>query len=228
MKKLGLIGGTGPESTIDYYRSIETLIQKKTGTYPVITIESIDMNRVLQAYREEDWDGLCAYMVKGLENLKAAGCDFAAFCGVTPHIVYDRVNLLSPIPVVSMIATGVDYAVENGFKKVALFAPEDVMHAQFFIRPFLEKGIDVIIPDSSETKYVNSRIRNEIEHGEVRQSTVSEFAKITRRLVREEKIEGVILGSTQLPIIFREIDLKVPYVDMMRLHIRTLVKMMTR
>ena len=102
------------------------------------------------------------------------------------------------------------------------------MHAQFFIRPFLEKGIDVIIPDSSETKYVNSRIRNEIEHGEVRQSTVSEFAKITRRLVREEKIEGVILGSTQLPIIFREIDLKVPYVDMMRLHIRTLVKMMTR
>jgi aspartate/glutamate racemase len=49
MKTMGMIGGIGPESTIDYYRSIVTLYRERRGdgSYPLLIINSIDLQKLL-------------------------------------------------------------------------------------------------------------------------------------------------------------------------------------
>ena len=69
MKKLGLIGGTGPESTIEYYRQIEYAVQETTGVLPNLAIESLSVFDVLRFCREADYDGLVSYLAKGFQCL---------------------------------------------------------------------------------------------------------------------------------------------------------------
>ena len=75
MKKLGLIGGTGPESTIEYYRQIEYGVLAKAGCFPNLAIESLSVFDVLQFCKEKDYPGLTAYLVRGFQCLADAGAD---------------------------------------------------------------------------------------------------------------------------------------------------------
>ena len=105
MKKLGLIGGTGPESTIIYYRALTQGVLERTGALPRLVIESLSVYEVLDFCRKGDLEGLTAYLVHGVQNLTAAGADCAAFTGITPHIVFDRVQAQSPIPIIGIPET---------------------------------------------------------------------------------------------------------------------------
>ena len=91
MKKLGLIGGTGPESTIEYYRQIEYGVQAKAGSFPNLTIESLSVFDVLRFCEEKDYKGLTAYLIKGFQCLADAGADFACLTGITPHLGSDQI-----------------------------------------------------------------------------------------------------------------------------------------
>ncbi len=75
MNKLGLIGGTGPESTIEYYKGIEYGVQQKVGRsfFPNLTIESLSVFDVLSFCGKQDYAGLMEYLLKGIRNLAAAG-----------------------------------------------------------------------------------------------------------------------------------------------------------
>ena len=110
MKKLGLIGGTGPESTIEYYRQIEYGVQAKTGRFPHLAIESLSVFDVLRFCDEKDYAGLTAYLLKGFQALADAGADFACLTGITPHIVFDEISEKSPIPIISIVETACERA----------------------------------------------------------------------------------------------------------------------
>src|SRR5262245_28700832 len=103
MPIVGLVGGLGPESTIDYYRRIIQLWQQQDpASYPSIVIDSLDVNRGIELTRS-DHAGLTEYLLSSLERLARAGCDFAAMAANTPHIVFDDVAPRSPLPVLSIV-----------------------------------------------------------------------------------------------------------------------------
>lgn len=114
MNKLGLIGGTNPESTIEYYRQIEYGVQKKSGRsfFPNLTIESLSVFDVLGFCKRQDYEGLTEYLLNGIRNLAASGAQYAALTGITPHIVFDRLSGKSPIPLISMVDTARRYALK--------------------------------------------------------------------------------------------------------------------
>ena len=105
MKKLGLIGGMGPESTIPYYHDIVYGVQEKLedGNFPMLTIESVNVFDVLKYCADEKYDELIEYLLKAVYNVKNAGADFAALSANTPHIVFDELQKKSPIPLLSII-----------------------------------------------------------------------------------------------------------------------------
>ncbi len=225
MNKLGLIGGTGPESTIEYYKGIEYGVQQKSGQsfFPNLTIESLSVFEVLRFCEKQDYTGLTDYLLKGIQNLQAAGAQYAALTGITPHIVFDKLSELAPVPLISMVDTAREYSLEHGYKKICLLGTLPVMNGTFFQNAFAECGIEVITPDEDEKSYIGAKIETELEFGKVMPETQQRFKEITERIICENQVQAVVLGCTELPLLFREIKLPVPYIDVMRVHIDALV-----
>lgn len=134
MKKLGLIGGMGPESTIPYYRDIVYGVQKALGkpTFPELSIESVNVFKVLGLCGEKKYDELTEYLMSAIRNLSNSGADFAALSANTPHIVFDRLNEQSPIPLISIVEATCEEANRRGLKKIGLLGTIFTMTGEFF------------------------------------------------------------------------------------------------
>ena len=227
MKKLGLIGGTGQESTIAYYKGIEYGVQQRSGRcfFPNLTIESLSVFDVLSFCERQDDTGLTEYLLKGVQNLAAAGAEYAVLTGITPHIVFDELAASSPIPLISMVDTARDHAAVCGYKKICLLGTLPTMNGAFFQTSFERRGIEVVTPNEKEKQYIGAKIETELEFGKVLPETQQTFRKIVERIIQEEKVQAVVLGCTELPLVFRDMELSVPYIDVMQIHIGALIQM---
>ena len=223
MKKLGLVGGMGPESTIPYYRGIVFGVQERAGCFPNLTVESVSVFDVLDFCAREDYDGLLEYLSAAVSCLAAAGADFAALSANTPHIVFDRLQARSPLPLVSIVEAACREAERQGLKKLGLLGTGFTMEADFFKKPFIDRGIDMVIPTPEERCWIGDKIYRELELGIVKPETQDGFDAILNRMRREEGIEATVLGCTELPLLFQNRAAPLPCLDTMDIHIQALV-----
>lgn len=226
MAKLGLIGGTGPESTLIYYQKItsgyaQALHQDR---FPELIIDSLSVFEVLRYTRQHDYAGLTDYLLKGINNLAAGGATFAALTGITPHIVFDRLQAKSPLPLASMMATTVDCLQEHNYRQVLLLGTYPTMHESFFRDVLAEHDIKVVVPTNEEQVLVNNLIEKELEYGVVSTTAKAEFRSLCSFYQKQAHIDAVILGCTELPLAFNQLTLDIPTVDVMDVHIHALVK----
>lgn len=225
MKKLGLVGGMGPESTIPYYHDIVYGVQKRLGRqiFPNMTMESLDVFRVLSLCKEEKYDELTEYLLGALNHLKAAGADFGALAANTPHIVFDRLKELSPIPLLSIVEVTAEEAERRGLKKIGLIGTAFTMQQEFFKKPFQEKKIEIIVPKGEQMEYVHQKISSELELGIVNSNTLEGFQKIIQQMKEQEQIQAVVLGCTELPMLLNDNVSPVTCLDTMQIHIQAIV-----
>lgn len=223
MRKLGLIGGTGPESTVPYYRGIVFAVQRETGNFPPLTIESVSVFDVLRLCGAGEYEKLTGYLLEAVRNLAGAGAEVAALTGNTPHIVFDRLQALSPIPLVSMVEATCRETVRRGLDRVGLLGTIFTMEEEFFRVPFREQGIQVAVPARAEREYLNRVIADELELGTVREESRARVLAMVERMAREDGIQAVILGCTELPMLLSDRNSPVPCLDTMEIHINTLV-----
>lgn len=223
MRKLGLIGGTGPESTVPYYRGIVFAVQRETGNFPPLTIESVSVFDVLHLCGAGEYEKLTGYLLEAVRNLAGAGAEVAALTGNTPHIVFDRLQALSPIPLVSMVEATCRETVRRGLDRVGLLGTIFTMEEEFFRVPFREQGIQVAVPTRAEREYLNRVIADELELGTVREESRARVLAMVERMAREDGIQAVILGCTELPMLLSDRNSPVPCLDTMEIHINTLV-----
>lgn len=227
MKKLGLVGGMGPESTIPYYHDIVYGVKNKIGAdfFPALTIESVNVFDVLRFCSESKYDELVDYLMIAINNLTKSGADFIALTANTPHIVFDRLQKNSKVPLVSIIEAARDEALRLNKHKVGLLGTVFTMTGDFFKTPFLDKGIEVITPTIEEMELINRKISVELEHGIVKEETLKIFQAVIERMKKDNGIESIILGCTELPMLLNDEVSPVPCLDTMKIHIQALVDM---
>lgn len=227
MKKLGLIGGTGPESTVPYYRGIVYGVQSRIGEkfFPNLTIESVNVFDVLAMCDKKDYKALIDYLMAAINNLKASGAEFAALTGNTPHIVFDELQRRSPIPLVSIIETACAETMRRNIAKVGLLGTIFTMNGDFFKKPFVNNHIEVITPTEEEKQFINQKIERELELGIVKEETAALFMGIVQRMKDEDGIQAIILGCTELPLLFDGREMPVACLDTMQIHLQTLADM---
>ncbi len=227
MKKLGLVGGMGPESTIPYYHDIVYGVQEKVGKdfFPNLTIESVNVFEVLHLCGEKKYDELTEYLMAAIDNLIKSGADFVALSANTPHIVFDRLKEQSAVPMVSIIEATRDEAIRWNKRKLGLLGTIFTMTGDFFKEPFCNSGIEIVVPTMEEMDFINEKISSELELGIVREDTLRSFQKMIERMKEENGIEAVILGCTELPLLLNDEVSPVPCLDTMKIHIETLVDM---
>jgi aspartate racemase len=136
--KIGMIGGIGPESTVDYYQRLIRLYQENISAenYPEIVIYSINMTAMLELEAEGNWDGLTAMLAGAAAALHRAGADFAFMASNTPHIVFDRVRQASPIPLVSIVTAACGEAERLGLRKAGLLGTLFTMRSDYYQAEF--------------------------------------------------------------------------------------------
>lgn len=230
MKKLGLVGGMGPESTVPYYKGIVYGVQQRLGRdeFPPLTIESVDVFTMLSLCAQQKYDALTEYLLRALDNLAASGCDFAALSANTPHVVFDELSRRASLPLVSIVDAACSCAVQRGVRTLGLLGTRFTMEGSFFREPFERAGIRVIVPDAAEREWVQAHIANELEHGMVREETREGFVRIIRRMQAERGIEAVALGCTELPLLLSDETSPVPCLDTLRIHVDALVEEIIR
>jgi aspartate racemase len=225
MITLGLIGGLGPESTIDYYRRIlEAWEREEPGTAPSIVIDSLDVRRALRLV-EADLPGLSEYFLASLRRLAGAGVDFAAMTANTPHIVFDDLVARSSVPLVSIVEVCAEEARERGLGRLALLGTRFTMEAPFYPEVCARYGVTVVPPDDADRAWVHERYIEELLRGQFRDDTRGQFISLVSRLRDDQGVEGVILGGTELPLLLpAPVIADIPALDTTALHVAAIVK----
>jgi len=229
MKTVGIIGGLGPESTVEYYRLIIESYreQKRDGSYPSIIINSIDLTKMRLLIEAGELAAVTDYLAFEVRRLAAAGADFGALSANTPHIVFDELLPRSPLPLTSIVETTCESAKASGLRRLGLFGTKFTMRAGFYQKTFSRERMTLVLPDAAEQEYIHERYMGELVNGIFLPETRARLLEIARRLKEEEGIEGLILGGTELPLILRATDADaagLPMLDTTRIHVKRIVE----
>lgn len=227
LKNIGMIGGLGPESTIDYYNLIIKGYRKEIsdGSQPEIIIYSMNMMEVLKLVAEEDWDKLIVLLLKGVHNLYKAGANFAFISSNTPHVVFDQVQKESPIPLISIVEETYKIVKEKKIKKVGLMGTRYTMSGSYYQKVFEKGDIEIVVPKLEEQSYLEEKLMKEIEYGVLLEETKKGLMNIAHRMFKEDEIEGIILGCTELPLIISEDEDGLTFFNTTRIHVDGILRL---
>jgi aspartate racemase len=231
MRTAGMIGGLGPESTIDYYRFILARYRerKPNAGYPHIVINSLDVDKGIAMLNAGQLDDLTDYLAEGVQRLAQAGADFGFIAANTPHLVFDAVQRRSSIPLLSIVRATVDHAKSEGLKKVGLFGTGFTMRASFYPDEFERAGITLVRPQESERDYIHNKYLGELLNNQFLPETRAEILRIARRMVTEDGVEAIVLAGTELPLLLRDpTAANIKFLDTTVIHVEAVVDELLR
>src|SRR5258708_1974175 len=234
MKTVGIIGGIGPESTIEYYRGIIAVYrERQSGTsvrgprrgspagvlvppvdnhdaratgYPLMILNSINLTLMVGWITANELDKAADYLVSGLEKLARAGVDFGVIAAGTPHIVFDQVRARSSIPLISIVEATCEAAAHLNLKKIALFGTRFTMQGRFYKDVFSKAGITLVVPEPDEQEYIHDKYMNELVHGILLRETRERLLGILDTMKERDDVEALILGGTELSLIIKDAE----------------------
>src|SRR5262245_7677465 len=229
MKTLGIIGGLGPESTLDYYQRIIALYRERTGDghYPEFVIASVDLKKGLDFMDANDLSGMGNFLLEGIRKLVRAGAEFGIISANTPHIVFDEVASQSPIPLISIVEATRAAAKTQNLKRLALFGTRYTMQSDFYPKVFAREHIELIAPEPHDQDYIHDKYMNELVPGKFLAETRAGLLAIVVRMKAARDIDGVILAGTELPLILGDpIHNGIPFLDTTKIHVEAAVEWM--
>ena len=224
MKTLGIIGGLGPESTVDYYQRIIALFRERTGDrhYPEFVIVSVDLRKGLDFMDANDFNGMADYLLQAIGTLARASANFGLISANTPHIVFDEVASQSPIPLISIVEATCAAAKARELKRLALFGTRYTMQASFYPKVFSREGIELLVPEPNDQNWIHDKYFSELVPGIFLPETRAGLIAIVDRIKAKSDIDGVILAGTELPLILCDPHHNgIPFLDTTKIHVET-------
>lgn len=223
MKTIGIIGGIGPESTIDYYRFMVAEYRRRHGGigYPSIVINSIDLDKALRFLDGNDLDALTEYLLVELQRLADAGVNIGLLAANTPHLVFDRLQRRSSIPLISIVQATCDHARARGVTRAGLIGTRFTMQADFYPEVFQAAGVPIIVPTAAEQDFIHEKYFGELVKGVFLPQTRQALVAVIQRMRNDARIDGVILGGTELPLILGDCTVDgVMFLDTTKIHVK--------
>jgi len=227
MKKIGLVGGIAPESTIDYYRRLLAGYRqlRPDDGQPPILINSIDLKKMLGLVGAGQLDEMTEYLADEVGRLAKAGAEVGLLASNTPHIVFDEVKRRSPIPLVSIVEATVAKAKTLGVKRLGLFGTRFTMQGRFYPEVFSREGLAIVAPPGEELDFVHDKYINELAAAKFLPETRESLLALARRMKERDGIEALILGGTELPLLLTDsAPVGIPFLDTTQIHVEAILK----
>jgi aspartate racemase len=226
MKTLGLIGGTGPESTIEYYRLLTAQYREKAGgNSPSLIINSVNLKNMIEWMGANELGKVTDFLVEAIDKLHRAGADFAALTANTPHIVFDEVQARSKLRLISIVEAACERVEALGFKTVGLFGTRYTMQAPFYPKVFSRTDVKLVMPNEEEQAFIHEKYFGELLKDIFLPETRTALLEIAGAMKARDGIEGLILGGTELPLLLRDEQHNgIQMLDTTRIHVDRLIK----
>lgn len=227
MRKIGLVGGTGPESTLMYYKELNSKIDQLTDgkTMPDIAIESVNFRRAWEYVSTGRYEELTDYLSEKVNSLNKSGSEIIALTAGTMHIAFDDIVKKTNVPLISIPKSVCAEAIRRKYTKVGLLGTIFTMEQDYMKKDFAQAGIDVIVPCKEDRELVAKRIFEELELGIVKESTLKEFNGIISKMKNDYGIEAIVLGCTELPLLLNNENCVLPCMDSVEIHIQELINL---
>ncbi len=208
MKKLGLIGGTSPESTVDYYDKINHSVNSYLGRHhsAKILMVSVDFEEIVDAIFSNRWDIVFDIMKDAALTLQTAGVDVVAMCSNTLHKIYPEVKACVDIPFLHILDPVIDLIKKENMAKIAVIGTTFTMEGDFYPSYFKNySDIRLVCPPKPDREIINDIIFNSLCKGGWTEKNVADILRIVENLMTTEKPDAVLLGCTELSHFFQEI-----------------------
>ena len=226
MNRIGIVGGIGPETTVEYYRRILDAYRRRKhdGSAPYIIINSLDMKKPLGMLESNKLDDLAMFLSEEVETLARAGAAFALIAANTPHLVFDAVARQSRIPLISIVEATAEAAKARGLKRLGLLGTRFTMQASFYPNALSARDIEMILPNEGEQAYIHAKYMDELVPGIILPETRDHLMNIINSLKDRAQIDGAILGGTELSLILRDESIfGVRILDTTQIHVEAAV-----
>lgn len=229
MKKIGLMGGLGPASTVEYYMKLNELYKEKFGekVYPKIVIDSVDMSVHTKAFNEHDYKTIGDYIYNSLMQLKNAGAELAGITANTEHIAWDYIKDRLPLPTISIVDATIKRIKQSGYKKVVVFATQWTLDSGLYDKALYDAGISAVIPCACDRSILGKLIYPNLENGIVIQEDKEKMLALARKYIRQNRADALLLGCTEIPLMLQPQDVDVPLINTTQIHIEALYKLST-
>lgn len=223
-KKVGIVGGLGYMSTLEYYRGImkESQTYTNSGEYPELVIASLNIADVMRMLEKGFYEQVTWYLYRAIQDLRKARADFAVIASNTPHIVFNQLSEISPLPLISIMDVTSQAISRCGYSNVLLTGTAFTMKNRFYKDNLESHGIKCTVPNAEDIETIHNIIFPDLENGIVKPEKKREFITLCEKYV-PKGIQAIILGCTELPLLINDGDMQVPIIDTMKLHISAIV-----
>lgn len=226
LKTIGLIGGMSYESTIEYYRLINELVNEKLGGFnsAKIILSSVNFEEIERLQQNAEWSKSGKILSELAVNLEKAGADFIVLCTNTMHKVAPDIEEQLTIPFLHIADATGEEIIKRDFKRIGLLGTKYTMEQDFYKGRLKEKyALDVIVPEQAEIELVNKIIFEELVFGEIKSESKDNYLKIMNNLI-EKGAEGIILGCTEIGLLIKQQDTSIPLFDTTYIHAKKAVE----
>jgi len=219
MKTIGLIGGMSWESSAEYYRIINSSINKRLGGLhsAKILMYSFDFAEIEKLQHDNKWEKATNLMVNAAKRLEKANADFILICTNTMHKMAEDVTKNINIPLLHIVDATAEKAKAKDIEKIGLLGTKFTMEQDFYKDRLKKYGIDTLIPNESQKKIVHNIIYEELCLGEIRDSSRESIKNIISYL-GDNGAQGIVLGCTELPLLIKQDDSHIPIFNTTVIH----------
>lgn len=228
MKTLGLIGGTGWVSTVDYYKLINELINERSGGIHAakLILYSLNFGEIKPLLDKNDWDSISHIYTDVAIKLRNAGADCIVLAANTPHLIADQIKLAGQLPLIHIAEATAKAIKETGIKKVGLLGTRFTMENSFYSNTLSDHGIATIVPGETERTFIHHAILNEMVNGLFTEVSKTTHLEIINKLI-SQGAEGIVFACTEIPILLKDISLPITTFDTTLIHAKAAVAFAT-
>lgn len=224
MKTIGLIGGTGWVSTIEYYRLINLEINKRLGGHNTARciLYSFNYADINECNLREDHPGVYKLVLDAALKLKKASVDFIVLCANTLHMFYDALVDKTQLSVIHIAEATANEIKKKGLTKIGLLGTKFTMEMDFYTKQLSSAGIESLVPDKRERPFIHDAIVNELLKENFKPETKGKFLEIIAEL-GQKGAQGIVLGCTEIPLLIKQQDTHLPVFNTLEIHARAAV-----
>ena len=219
MKTIGLVGGTGWVSTVEYYRLINQETNRRLGglNFARCVLYSLDYGVIDEFNRRNNTEGIYALVLDAARKLMNAGAECLLLCANTMHMHAEKIMQAVPLPLIHIASATADEIVRHKISKVGLLGTKMTMEMDFYKKRLNHAKIDVLVPDKEDREFINQAINKELLVSQFLPKSKQRFLEIIQKL-GDQGAKGIVLGCTEIPLLIKQEDTELPVFDTTVIH----------
>ena len=216
---MGLVGGLGVGATVHYYEKLAKAHEARGRIMDIVVVHA-ETSRVFERVQADDRDGLAEYLASYIRRLKAAGAEVIAIPAVTPHFCVRELIATSPLPVVNIFEALSQELATRAVRRVAVFGTRFVMESALFGEV---KEVEILKLQPHQLDYIHNVYVDLARTGEGSEEQHRSLTELAHTLLKRDGVDAIILGGTDLALLFNEANTDFPSIDCAALHIQAIM-----